>query len=113
MYQRCHGLTKHGSKCKMSTKCRWHVIETCPICFDEVSLRCLHKTFCGHVYHKNCIMKWFETSDECPVCRHEESEDPLIVFKKNIKTNMEEIYMDAIHSLERDLRRARRVRRDD
>lgn len=111
--QRCHGLTKHGTKCKMSTKCRWHIIETCPICFDEVSLRCLHKTECGHVYHKNCIIKWFETSDECPMCRHEETSDPLIQFKRNIKANMESVYMEAIHSLERDNERLRqrRVRR--
>lgn len=106
----CYGLTKKGTKCKMITNCRWHVIETCPICFDEVSLRFLHKTECGHTFHKSCIMKWYETSDECPVCRHDESTDPIIVFKHNVKKSMEEIYMDAIHSLENDIERIRRRR---
>jgi hypothetical protein len=55
-------------------------------------------------------MKWFETSDECPVCRHEESNDPLIVFKRNVKANMENIYMEAIHTLENDVQRLRRRR---
>ena len=24
---------------------------------------------CGHLYHKKCIDRWFETSVQCPVCR--------------------------------------------
>lgn len=86
----------------------WHRMETCPICFDEISIKHLHSTTCKHVYHRDCITKWFETSDECPVCRREQSEDPMILFKRNITTIMEETYMDAIRSLERDNERLRR-----
>lgn len=111
----CYGLTKKGTKCKMITNCRWHRTESCPICIDLVPIKEQHKTSCGHFYHTACIMKWYETSDECPVCRHDESTDPIIVFKHNVKTIMEEVYMDAIHSLEHDIERLRRrrVRRDD
>jgi hypothetical protein len=24
---------------------------------------------CGHIYHKKCIDRWFETSVQCPICR--------------------------------------------
>jgi len=24
---------------------------------------------CGHLYHKKCIDRWFETSVQCPICR--------------------------------------------
>ena len=24
---------------------------------------------CGHLYHKKCIDRWFETSVNCPICR--------------------------------------------
>jgi len=114
MQSRCQGMTKSGSKFKRSTNCRWHTLETCPICFDEIHVRDLHFTTCKHTYHKDCITKWFESSDECPVCRNEQSNDPMIVFKRNIKTIMEETYMDAIRSLEQEIvrMRQRRVRRN-
>jgi hypothetical protein len=44
----------------------------CPVCFegfDEVAV----KLRCGHVYHRKCIVRWFETwvatPRTCPYCR--------------------------------------------
>lgn len=44
----------------------------CSICIDEfekgdkvISLKC------NHIYHKDCILKWFEKSKFCPICRSE------------------------------------------
>ena len=108
-------MTKHGTKCKMSMKCRWHILDVCPICFEEVQFKELYKTSCNHTFHTGCLIKWYETSDDCPICRHTEDDDPLIIFKRNVKTEMEKIYMEAIHSLESDVQRLRRrrVRRDN
>jgi len=110
MQTRCQGLTKLGTKCKRNHNCIWHKLETCPVCLEEVPFKLSHVTTCRHTYHKECITRWFEASDECPVCRSEQSTDPLIVFKRNIKKIMEETYMDAIHSLENDNERLRRRR---
>ena len=55
-------------------------------------------------------MKWFETSDECPQCRMEQDDDPIIIFKKTIEDTIREKYRDAIRSLEAEVVRARRAR---
>jgi hypothetical protein len=108
MQLRCSGLTKSGTKCKRNSSCRWHVIEACPVCFEDVQFSNRHMTTCHHVFHQECIRKWFETSDECPICRREQIEDPFILFKHNIRNTMSENYMDAIRSLEEDVTRYRR-----
>lgn len=105
----CSSLTKKGTKCKSpASKCRWHVTEMCPVCFEDVQFNTRHKTSCGHVFHSECIRKWFESSDECPICRTEQLEDPLIIFKHNIRNSLTNTYMDAIRSLEEDVTRYRR-----
>jgi hypothetical protein len=53
-------------------------------------------------------MKWFEESIECPQCRMEQDDDPIIVFRKHIEDNMREKYRDAIRSLENELARTQR-----
>jgi hypothetical protein len=53
-------------------------------------------------------MTWFLVSDECPVCRHEESEDPIIKFKKEFHEKVSQNYLEAIRSLESDVSRYRR-----
>jgi hypothetical protein len=55
---------------------------------------------CTHAFHTECILTWFETSDECPICRTEQDTDPYIKFKKNIEEAMRVKYRDAIRSLE-------------
>jgi len=53
-------------------------------------------------------MKWFEESIECPQCRMEQDDDPIVVFRKHIEDNMREKYRDAIRSLENELARTQR-----
>lgn len=55
-------------------------------------------------------MKWFETSIECPQCRMEQDDDPIVVFRLAIEENMRLKYRDAIKSLEAEVLRARRSR---
>jgi hypothetical protein len=53
-------------------------------------------------------MTWFETNDECPICRTEQDNDPLIIFKRHIEDNIREKYRDAIRSLEHQVQILRR-----
>lgn len=43
--------------------------ETCSICIDEFDLRHqIYKLECGHVFHKECILRWMNTETRCPLC---------------------------------------------
>ena len=45
----------------------------CPICYIEFEKGDnVAKLSCGHIYHKNCIILWFDknlSSPTCPICR--------------------------------------------
>ena len=109
----CSALTLGGSKCKQKAvedgKCRAHLFNTCAVCL-EVTKRTDKKLKCKHVFHQKCIMTWFETSIECPQCRMEQDDDPIVIFRKNVEENIREKYRDAIRSLEAEVQRARRSR---
>jgi len=40
----------------------------CPICFGRVGIA-TKPLCCNHVFCYNCIFKWSQTSNKCPVCR--------------------------------------------
>ncbi|TKR89256.1 hypothetical protein L596_013391 [Steinernema carpocapsae] len=42
----------------------------CPICHDwlESSIP-IAATFCDHVFHKECILRWLDEKHNCPTCR--------------------------------------------
>ena len=107
----CSALTLNGTKCKRPAiedgRCHAHLSQTCAVCL-EATKRSDKKLKCKHMFHSKCIIKWFETSIECPQCRMEQDDDPIVVFRKNIEDNMREKYRDAIRSLEVELARARR-----
>ncbi|KAJ4982063.1 hypothetical protein NE237_032900 [Protea cynaroides] len=43
---------------------------TCTICIDEfVSGVDITRLPCRHVFHNECIRKWLENNDSCPLCR--------------------------------------------
>lgn len=109
--QRCSGMTKKGLKCKRNSNCLWHKQETCAVCFDVIQRPQYHTTQCKHFFHSECIRRWFETSDVCPICRSSQHEDPLIIFKHRVHDIISQNYLEVIQSLEDDLERARRRRR--
>ena len=41
----------------------------CPICLDQIEHEDKFQTYCCHVFHKECIEKWFTRSHKCPLCR--------------------------------------------
>lgn len=109
----CSSVTLSGSKCKQKAvqdgKCQAHLLHTCTICL-ELTKRSDKKLKCKHMFHNKCIVKWFEESIECPTCRMEQDDDPIVIFRKNVEENMRIKYKDAIKSLENDLAQALRRR---
>jgi len=44
--------------------------KTCSICLSDFKVNeSIYKTDCGHYYHKDCILKHFSNSYNCPMCR--------------------------------------------
>ena len=41
----------------------------CCICLDKNNNEWI-RTQCNHEFHKTCINSWYETTNTCPVCRH-------------------------------------------
>ncbi|RNA21905.1 E3 ubiquitin-ligase RNF181-like [Brachionus plicatilis] len=53
----------------------------CPICLiafeEEGQTRAVKIPNCGHIFHCDCILKWFEKTSSCPLCRFElPTDDP-------------------------------------
>lgn len=108
----CSSVTKTGTKCKKKAvedgKCLAHTPNNCTICLDEISRPESRQLKCKHKFHTKCIMTVFETSIECPLCRMEQDDDPIVIFRKNVEENLREKYRDAIKTLEAEVARARR-----
>ena len=41
----------------------------CSICFEKIPFQNQHYLHCGHVFHCDCISKWLNSSNVCPICR--------------------------------------------
>ena len=44
----------------------------CGVCYTKLPLHANHVfTMCGHLYCVRCLLKWWDTSSTCPLCRAE------------------------------------------
>ena len=41
----------------------------CVICLSDININDKYKTICNHIFHSDCIMKWYERGHTCPLCR--------------------------------------------
>ena len=109
----CSSIILTGRKCSRRAvqdgKCSAHISQTCAVCLEETR-KSDKKLKCKHVFHSKCIIKWFEASIECPQCRMEQDDDPIIIFRKNVEENMREKYREAIQSLQDEVRVLQRRR---
>ena len=43
---------------------------SCSVCTEVLTSNCeITSTYCGHVFHTNCITKWIAQKQNCPQCR--------------------------------------------
>ena len=62
--------------------------DKCPICLQKYKGADIIKEFpCKHIFHKNCIFKWLKTSNVCPLCKYDITND---VNKIVLKTEEDE-----------------------
>ena len=54
--------------------------EECSICLNNDIQRKWGETECGHLFHKECILQWFNIKESCPVCR--------VVIQKETNTDI-------------------------
>ena len=49
----------------------------CAICLEEFQRNDIIKEFykCKHIFHKECLKNWLKRSNECPLCKHDLTED--------------------------------------
>ena len=60
----------------------------CSICLLKYQKPDILKEFpCNHIYHKNCILKWLEKSNICPLCKYDVTND---INKIELKNSNEE-----------------------
>ena len=56
----------------------------CSICLVKYKKSDLIKELpCNHIFHKNCILKWIEKSNVCPICKYDITEDVNKIKLKN------------------------------
>lgn len=58
------------------------MIISCAICGDIFTgvnpEESVYATVCGHLFHYNCLLEWFERSKTCPQCRHKTTEKNIV-----------------------------------
>ena len=42
----------------------------CSICLKDINNNDKFITDCNHIFHIECINKWYKISHRCPLCRH-------------------------------------------
>lgn len=67
----------------------------CPICYcDFEEGENVAKLNCGHIFHKNCIILWFDkkiSAPECPICRRNMYENQPKSRQNEIQINYDQI----------------------
>ena len=56
----------------------------CSICLLKYKKSDIIKELpCNHIFHKNCILKWMEKSNVCPICKYDITEEVNNIELKN------------------------------
>lgn len=84
---------KNGEKCEVSL--RVHPLEdSCPVCQEDYGVNeSLIRLPCRHMFHEECVLKWLEKHNTCPMCRHElPAADPSVNQIRRGRMNNAETY---------------------
>jgi hypothetical protein len=71
---RCKEKTNVGKRCKSNSVkhfdfCFNHS-PNCSICLEKLVSKGTQIVFCNHEFHHDCIEKWLEKENTCPICRN-------------------------------------------
>ena len=69
----CCGIHKYNNK-KLYRRAKIEfnkgIIKECSICLSDIDKNSTIIVLpCNHIYHKNCIISWFNKNKTCPNCR--------------------------------------------
>ncbi|EPR80146.1 hypothetical protein SLOPH_2257 [Spraguea lophii 42_110] len=67
---------------------------TCPICAEDMELG--KKIICGHSFHVECLKRWAEQQQVCPLCRRSLFEDQKKIIINESSEILTGIEIDAI-----------------
>ena len=62
-------------------------MKECSICFDDINENDKKILNCNHVYHEECIEKWFSINHQCPLCRKSKFDKTMKEFEENYYMN--------------------------
>ena len=83
-------------KCKaiIDGKCTNHYKypDVCSICYEEITHRTSDLLECNHLFHKECIDKWFENNYTCPICRYEVEDEKQRYINREVRRNLYYIF---------------------
>ena len=69
--------------------------DKCAICLQKYKGVDIIKEFpCKHIFHKNCILKWIKSSNKCPLCKYDITNDVNKVELKNYNDDEDEDEQD-------------------
>jgi hypothetical protein len=77
--------TSETEKPPMNLKNLFESTDLCAICTEYMRAN-LCVTRCGHVFHRDCLLRWFNTRLEegknrvCPICRTLQNIEPIMLF---------------------------------
>jgi hypothetical protein len=66
-------VSRNGKEvCETNCDCSSCSVGECGVCYANLPLRANHVfTLCGHLFCTRCLLKWWDTSTTCPICRAE------------------------------------------
>ena len=68
---------------KRENKTKSLEIITCSVCVSDIGEKeGRYTTSCGHSFHLECILPWFERNTHCPNCRQKDIKNPISLHKK-------------------------------
>lgn len=73
---------------KMLNECEIVNSMTCPICQEEMVEG--RRVICGHAFHMECIKRWVEQQQVCPICRQSLFKESNIPDFEGIPVNLSE-----------------------